>query len=188
MSPARLGLSLSGRGTGPDRGRCRLRGSAGPLRHRVLARSSRAATAAARRWSGRHEPATAAFPAAGPGCRSPIEHLCHWPSTRRTAIRTRLLHFYRRDDRLPARAIRRFEGQRSSWSRPRTTISASSASTRNTRIFCAFNLSATCPPRSPCRRATGADRTDGRAVRRQRTGKDVTLPAWQALYRLAAGE
>ena len=35
--PARLGLPLSGRGTRPDRGRRRLRGSPGPLRDRVLA-------------------------------------------------------------------------------------------------------------------------------------------------------
>ena len=68
---ARLGLPLPGRGAGADRGRALLRGSGRSLRHRVLAASSRAATAAARRWCGRSSVASRRLlhGARAPGCR-----------------------------------------------------------------------------------------------------------------------
>ena len=66
---ARLGLPLPGRGTGPDRGRPRLRGSAAIPTASASGRSSRAATAAARRWSGKRTRRMAASRPASPGCR-----------------------------------------------------------------------------------------------------------------------
>ena len=69
------GLSLSGRGTRPHRGLCRLRGPPGPLRHPVLASVSGAVTAAARRCPGATTRPTGGFSDTKPWLPVAVEHL-----------------------------------------------------------------------------------------------------------------
>ena len=73
---------------GLDRGRARASRSSPTRSASPSGRSSRAATAAARRCPGRRARRTAASPPASPGCRSPESHR-RARSTARTATRTR---------------------------------------------------------------------------------------------------
>ena len=135
---ARLDLPLPGRGT-----RAARRPSS-PSRICAIptasasGRPSRAATAAARRWSGRAASRMPASPPASRGCRCP-RRIAAAPSTCRRASRHRCWRTIAGRWR-SADSIRRWSPARSSSSRPRGDVLAFVRSGEGEQLLCVFNF------------------------------------------------
>ena len=185
---ARLGLPLSGRGTRPDRGRHRLRGSAGSLRHPLLAgiQGPRRLPHADGVGIERHLCRLLDRPSRGCRCRRSMSRA---PPIARTPTSQSVLAHYRAHDRVPPCPSGAHSRRRSPSSIRRTTCSASSATRRRGKVLCALQSRQRRRSRPTCRPASRSTPLEGHGftatLHRRRTDHQPRTDATRSSARIA---